>query len=207
MKELPGSFQMRVKGYPAYTHKVKRNAHGDYEVTWARGWAEVIQQVPWRIADSREVENAIRDGDWIVVEDKPKQKDVLLDVSASAKPAAQLPSQFYFKHIDSHIVFKAALDSVCPGYNITWDKQGHESFFYIEDAATYVGDGRWKILDKPVRTPEQERALKQYKEQIAQLDSSIRINEQSVEHYLRLIAGYEERQKELLAKVEELEGK
>jgi hypothetical protein len=51
-------------------------------------------------------------------------------------------------------------------------------------------------------TAEQQRQLNDFKERVAQLDNSIRLNEQSIEHYKRLIGNYEATKADLLKKIE-----
>jgi GAF domain-containing protein len=62
------------------------------------------------------------------------------------------------------------------------------------------------MQDKPALTAEQQRTLKDFKEQVAQLDQSIKLNEQDVAHKMILISSYKARQDELLDKIAEING-
>lgn len=65
----------------------------------------------------------------------------------------------------------------------------------------WVDKGVWLVVEenKNTLTTEQLRRNKEINEQVAALDSSIKIAEQNVEHQRRLIASYEDR-KEILKK-------
>jgi endonuclease III len=61
----------------------------------------------------------------------------------------------------------------------------------------------WEIVDRKPLTAEQKKANKEFEEQIKALESSIKINEQDLEHKLRLIGNYNERIEMLKAKIVE----
>jgi hypothetical protein len=62
----------------------------------------------------------------------------------------------------------------------------------------------WIIVEKKPLTAEQQRQLNDFKERIASLEQSIKLNEQSIEHYKRLVANYETTKQDLLKKIEEM---
>lgn len=195
MKDLPEKFQFRHKLNKGFTHYCKLNSYGDYEVTWARGWAEVIRRVPWRVISAWEVKNAVAEGDWTVVDDVPKQEE--------------LPDQFTVQHHDSHnkYVLKKKSDDVWNIYEYGGVAEANPNYPYTSEQMTkYLKCSTWKIINKPALTAEQQRQLKEFREQIAQLDSSIRINEQTIEHHQRMIGNYKQRQNDLLEKIADITG-
>jgi hypothetical protein len=195
MKNLPDSFQFRDKSNAGFTHSCKRNAHGDYEVKWARGWAECIDEVPWRVAYASEVDKLVSNGSWIVVEDTPKQKDF----------ASSLPDEFYFKVFHGEVYRFAKINAhkyMCHALKDDDDCAP----WSVEDIKQNLKSGVWTILDKRPLTAEQQRQVKEFREQIDALASSIRIQEQTVEHHTRMIANYQSRQDDLHEKIAELTG-
>jgi hypothetical protein len=199
MKQLPDKFQMRTDDFPGFTHTVKLNAHGDYEVTWARGFDRksysMGRKLPNVVFAQEEVLDAVQSLWWVIVEDTPKQK------------GANLPDEFYFLNSQDY-TFKAERDLRTKYFNFESIDSPYSSkgAFSESEAQECLKCGLWKILDKPSLTAEQQRALNEFKEQVAQLDQSIKLNEQDVEHKLRLIGNYRARQDELRAKIKELEG-
>lgn len=189
MKDLPSKFQFRHKRDTGFTHTCKINARGDYEVTWARGWANVIGEVPWRVFQKLEVEYAVNACDWMVVEDKPKQEE-------------ELPDEFYFLNSLGE-PFKA--QRLQHYWQLTCQEDGR-TVSVSEDQVKTSLKISWKILDKRPLTAEQQKAVNAFREQIQQLDSSIRINEQTIEHHQRMIGNYEQRQNDLLEKIAEITG-
>jgi hypothetical protein len=195
MKQLPDKFQFRVDTHPGYTHTATRNSHWDYEVSWARGWANVVGFVPIVVFVENEVLVLIDKKSWIFVEDKPKQK------------GANLPDEFYFLNSQDY-TFKAKRDLRTKYFNFESIDSPYSSkgAFSESEAQECLKCGLWKILDKKHLTVEQQRTLNEFKDQVAQLDSSIRIAEQNIEHQNRMIANYRQRQDDLRDKIKELEG-
>lgn len=197
--KLPDSFQFRDKADIGFTHSCKRNAYGDYEVKWARGWAERINEVPWCVAHESEVDHWVSGGGWTIVEEKPKQ-------TAST---SSLPDEFYVQNCDSgHIyVMKKRYEGVWDIYYKDGVEKAYPNHAYHSDLIlNYFKSGTWKILTKPILTTEQQRQVKEFREQIDQLSNSIRIQEQTVEHHTRMIANYRDRQDDLHEKIAELTG-
>jgi hypothetical protein len=193
MKQLPDKFQFRVDTHPGYTHTATRNAYWDYEVSWARGWANVVGFVPIVLFVENEVLGLIDKKSWIFADDKPKQKE------------AELPDEFYAAH--------------SPNSETIWHmKKDGDSWFsnyrgmrnHVAYSETWLRnvfkEGLWCIVEKKTLTQEEQRALNEFKDQVAQLDSSIRIAEQNIEHQNRMIANYRQRQDDLRDKIKELEG-
>jgi hypothetical protein len=195
MKQLPDKFQMRLSATPGYTHTVKRNAHGDYEVNWARGYSNTLHVIPSKVWAQEEVLDAVQSLWWVIVEDTPKQK------------GANLPDEFYFLNSQDY-TFKAKRDLRTKYFNFESIDSPYSSkgAFSESEAQECLKCGLWKILDKKPLTAEQQRTLNEFKEQIAQLDSSIRIAEQNIEHHNRMVANYRQRQNDLRDKIRELEG-
>jgi hypothetical protein len=201
MKLLPDKFQMRTNGFPGFTHTVKLNAHGDYEVTWARGFDRksysMGRVLPHVVFTEEEVRKNVAGCMWYIVEDTPKQKEA--EVS--------LPDEFYFLVEGDDELFKAKrLNNNV--FHITWDSEASRegSQYLAEKISSYLKEGVWKIIDKKPLTAEQQRALKDFQEQVAQLDSSIKLNEQTIEHHARMIANYKSRQDDLRDKIAEIMG-
>jgi hypothetical protein len=137
---------------------------------------------------------------WVVVDDKPKQEN----------SASSLPDEFYFHVVcfEDEELYKATRE-IGDNFLVTWESSamGQVGTSYTEGRIQrYLANGDWKIMTKPVLTAEQQKQLKEFKEQVAQLDSSIKLNEQDIEHRNRLIANYKERQEVLRKKIAELEG-
>lgn len=199
MKELPIKFQMRAYGFPEFTHTVKMNGWGDYEVTWARGFDRLSHSMggslPNKVFDVEKVKQFVRNCEWFVIEDKPKQKE----------SADSLPDEFYFKLYGQGCVYKMKRDG--DGYHCTdphapADEGGHHTYAFTKRT---IEEGSWVVCNAPL-TAEQQKAVNAFREQIQQLDSSIKINEQDIEHKLRLIANYKQRQNDLLEKIAEITG-
>jgi hypothetical protein len=195
MKQLPDKFQFRVDTHPGYTHTATRLAYGAYEINWARGWHKAIGEIKRLTCTSDDAHDWVKSGGWLVVDEAPKQEDVVL------------PDEFYFNVEGDDELFKAKrLNGKM--FHITWNSAGgREGSHYTEQKiSSYLKEGDWKILDKKPLTAEQKRDLKDFEEQIAQLEQSIKLNEQDVEHKLRLIGNYRARQDDLRDKIKELEG-
>jgi hypothetical protein len=195
MKQLPDKFQFRVDTHPGYTHTATRLAHGAYEINWARGWHKAIDKIKWLTCTADEVQHWVSTEGWIIVDDTPKQKET----------EANLPDEFYAAHD--------------PNSEVIWRMKKEGEFWFAHykgnrNSATYnekwlrnvLKEGLWCIVDKPALTAEQKRDLKDFEEQIAQLNSAIRLNEQTIEHHNRMIANYLQRQDDLRDKIKELEG-
>jgi hypothetical protein len=198
---LPNKFQMRVKKYPGFTHEVKINGWGDYEVKWARGFPFAFGELPRVVFDSHEVHVCLEFGDWIIVEDKPKQKEEDF--------ASSLPDEFYFEYLGWTYFVKRNTDKwdafTCNAAGLVERKVSDGPY----SAKTFEGQfkkGTWKLLDKKPLTPEQERQLKDFNEQIAALDQSIKLNQQDIAHKERLIGNYQQRKEDLQEKIAELKG-
>jgi hypothetical protein len=198
MKQLPDKFQMRTNGFPGFTHTVKLNAHGDYEVTWARGFDRksysMGQALPNVVFTKEEVRKNVAGCVWYIVEDKPKQEKT-----------EELPDEFYCTYVGTDKVYKGYFDG--KEYRLSHPTLPAEATYHKSRFLLAVKDGRFKILDKKPLTAEQQRTLKEFKEQVAQLDQSIKLNEQDISHKQRLISNYIARQDDLHKKIEELEGK
>jgi hypothetical protein len=201
MKQLPERFQFRHVSHPGFTHSCKRNAVGDYEVTWARGWAEYIDQVPWRVISCGVARVAVADGKWIVVEDAPKQKE---------QEVGALPDEFCFQvgrgAIYQFTKVQPKVYSIVD-YKDRNDSEADRSTWFEDEILEHLESGAWKMCDAPnVLTPEQERLVSQYQEQLAALDSSIKINEQTIYHHQLLISSYRSRQDDLHEKIADITG-
>lgn len=193
MNELPHKFQMRTNGFPGFTHTVKLNKWGDYEVTWARGFDRMSYcidgSIPNKTFDAGEVTKFVRNCEWVIVEYKPMVEDVL-------------PDEFYFLNsLDEH--FKAQRQQ---SYWLLTSQEHGRTVSVSEDQVKSALKTSWKILTKPILTAEQQRQVKAFREQIDQLSNSIRIQEQTVEHHTRMIANYLARQDDLHEKIAELTG-
>lgn len=196
--KLPDRFQMRLNTYPGHTHTVKRNPHGDYEVTWARGFPSLINSLPSVVWNEQTVLDLVQDCRWIIVDEQPK---------AAVKQA--LPDVFYFQNMIGYA--KERFVMIREGNEYSWRcwKEGRigeagAGGRYSEREIKYrVQDGWWKIIDKKPITAEQKRANKDYQDQIAALESSIKIAQQAEEHQKRMQANYLERIETLKAKLVE----
>lgn len=198
MKELPIKFQMRAYGFPGFTHTVKMNGWGDYEVTWARGFDRLSHSMggslPNKVFDVEKVKQFVRNCEWFVIDDKPKQEEV----------STKLPDVFCFD-TPCGTGYKATKRDGY--YQVTWRGDDEGTTYGLTMVADCVKQGIWKIIDKEPLTPEQQRALKDFKEQVAQLEQSIKLNQQDICHKDRLVANYEQRKSDVLGKIAELEGK
>jgi hypothetical protein len=189
MMKLPNKFQFRVKCLPGFTHTISKNAHGDYEVKWARGYPNKIREVPRAVLEECRVHSLVEVGAWIVVNDKQKQDE--------------LPDEFYFKH--SHCPDDMHFTKRCGDFYMTTWNCGTEEQHTVSGVVDYVKKfGWWIIQDKKPLTAEQQRQLNDFKERIASLEQSIKLNEQDVEHKRRLISNYEATKADLLKKIEEM---
>lgn len=204
--KLPNSFQFRVIGHPGHTHTAKRLNDVRYSVKWARGWDRYLYEVDFDedcdpapckpVIDTETVQQFVDEGGWIIVEEKSK---------------STLPDEFHFHTGLSGINCKATRDG--DKYKVTWQSDwgdGHglqlrDSLYNIEVLELNVKAGHWKIIEKKPLTAQQQRFIKEFNEQIAQLDSSIKIAEQTIEHHNRMIGNYKERQETLRQKIAKLE--
>ena len=182
--KLPDRFQFRAKDEPAFTHTAKL-VEGEYQVKWARGFErhfmekhglEKFVDSVWNVGSA---ECQIERGNWIVVDEKPQEQS--------------LPDEFCFK-VDGHgctYRMKLVGDTYrCASMNAKFPVE-HGAPHLVQNVKRAIKCGIWVMVN--VLTPEQVKANKEYREQIAQLNSSIRISEQNVEHQLRLQASYRER--------------
>lgn len=190
--KLPNKFQFRNQHCLGHTHTAELNAHGDYEVKWARGWANVVGFVPNVVFDTQLAAELVEDGNWIIVEDKQKQEE------------ESLPDEFCFTNTACQTI-RAVRD----GDNFNFFSRdggiftGGASEHYIKD---YFKRGLYKIINKPVLTAEEQRRKKDFEEQVQQLNSAIKLNEQTIEHHERLISNYKARQQDLQDMIKKLEG-
>jgi hypothetical protein len=192
MKQLPDKFQFRDKDLPGYTHTATLHDYGDYKVKWARGWAQVIGVIPDSVIDKNNVKCWVENGCWIIVNDTPKQKE------------ASLPDEFYIE-VPRGAIYKFVAIDECTFMCHALDGSKETAPWSYNDISAYIKSKVWKIVDKKPLTTEQQRTLKEFKEQIAQLDSSIKLNEQDIEHRNRLIGNYKARQNDLRKKIEALQ--
>lgn len=193
--ELPNKFQFRIMKYPGFTHAAKINEWGDYEVKWARGYAQHINRVPSVTVEECWFKEYLDDGRWQIVVDKPKQKE---------PEAGKLPDVFCFQ-VPRGAIYQ--FTKVQPRvYNVVEYKDrdnasADRSDWPEDEIVAQLESGAWKMCDapeeKPALTAEQERTIKSYREQITALDSSIKINKQTIHHHQPLIANYLDRQDDL----------
>lgn len=190
---LPDVFQMRTLGFLGFTHKVAKNAHGDYEVIWARGFPQKVGTVPQVVWTEDAVMQNVNQCSWYVVtEDKPKHS------------TSSFPDEFYFKVPRGEVYRFAKISShkyMCHALKDANDCAP----WSVEDIKQHLKSGVWTMVSKPL-TPEQQRQVKAFKEQIDQLSNSIRIQEQTVEHHTRMIANYLARQDDLQEKIASITG-
>jgi hypothetical protein len=193
---------MRTYGFPGFTHTVKLNPHGDYEVTWARGFDRksysMGKMLPNVVFTEEEVRKNVAGCLWYVVEDTPAQKEM----------SASMPDEFIASNTFSRSSWSMKKDGA------TWRAYCLEggtllsiNYYSEDDVRNYIKKGTWTIQERVALTAEQQRALKEFKEQVAQLDQSIKLNEQDIAHKEHLIGNYRQRQDDLRKKIEELEGK
>jgi len=207
MKQLPNKFQMRVSHLPSFTHSVSKNANGDYEVNWARGYPNKIRSVPRKTFEDWDAVRMVESGSWIIVDDKPKQEETKLpDEWVSEKPPAQIPSQFYFEHKNGHDAGSVCLTRDGRVWNVLWGGRKEAGYYSYGWIPAFVEKGVWKVIDKKPLTAEQQRQLKEFLEHVAQLSQSIKLNEQDVAHKMMLIGSYKARQDDLLDKIAEING-
>lgn len=191
--KLPEKFQMRVSHLKGFTHQVSLNSLGDYEVSWARGYPNHIRAVPRKVFDRADVIGLVSEGFWIVVE-VPEQK----------KQEEALPDEFDVVHTYSgngYTLKKSAEDD--------WriyrkDRPANLNHRYTEQyIKANLDSGVWELIVKKPLTDEQQKANKRIREEVAALDSSIKLNEQDIHHKQLLIRSYEERKAILLTKIVE----
>lgn len=190
--KLLDKFSFRVASVPGFTHSCKRNAVGDYEVKWARGYAEHLGMIPRKCFDERDVRGIVERNGWIVVDEIEK-----VDV---------FPQEFYLRVPRGSVYGFSKIDSdnwLC--FNPK-DSGRDTSPWHADEILDNINRGVWKLCDKPKPlTAEQQCAVKEYKEQLLALDSSIKINRQTIAHHERLISNYEARQEDVKAKIKEIE--
>lgn len=194
--KLPEKFQYRVHHSPGFTHTAKMLENGDLKVKWARGWDYHITQKTGEksnaqpIMPRRNVEKFVQDGRWIVIVDKKKPHE------------DALPDVFYIETKLGNN-FKCVRNGV--GYNFI-RKDGEITLDSPIDVITIKSAliaGSWKIVDKKLLTAEQQRANKDFRERIAALESSIKLNQQDIHHKELLIKNYECQIEDLKAKIVE----
>jgi hypothetical protein len=185
--KLPNKFCFRVGNIPGFTHTIAKNAHGDYEVSWARGYPNKIRSVPRVVFEECEVQEMMHAGAWTVVDDRLKQEE--------------LPDEFYFSTIagDDYKAIRHA-----GYYQVIWPGDDEGTTYTFRVAKDCVRDGTWKIKHKRTLTLEQQRRLNDFNERVQQLEQAIKLNEQSIEHYKRLVANCEATRQDLLKKIEEM---
>lgn len=192
--KLPEKFQMRHTDNAGFTHCVKRV--GDkFKVKWARGWAEDLYRRKGKVLyynnfDEEDIVEYIKRGSWIIVDEKKPQEEALPDV-------------IHFKlYGNPYVLTKSGCNWQC------WHKgqvgnKDRGSYYSEEELKKYFADGTWERYEPVVLTAEQQRANKDCQERIAALNSSIKLNQQDIEHRNRLIANYEQQIKDLKAKIVE----
>jgi hypothetical protein len=185
--KLPNKFSFRLRSNPGFTHSAK--VEGDVvKVKWARGWANEIDEVPWGETYKYEVEGCVSDGGWVIAEE--------------GKKPSKYPDVFHFINTiggnAKHTMTRDGDEWRCWHYgNIGQEGAGGR---YSEPEISYrFCNGWWTLYEPKQLTAEQVRRNKEINEKLAQLDSSIKIAEQNIEHNNRLIRSYEER-KEVLKK-------
>lgn len=193
--KLPSKFSVRVAEFPGLTHTVKRNDWGDYEVRWSRGFFEAlmaagknIETFRDRVVDEDHVQAWLNSKQWQVVDfEQKKQEETLPDV-------------FYIRTQAGEYTFTKAGDDVwcCSTVENNLTAAWHKA-----EILRNLKSGAWTRFDKKSLTAEQQRANKEIREQIQQLESSIKIQEQSVEHYQRMCASYRDRIEQLKLKIVE----
>lgn len=195
--KLPSRFTFQLKRAKGFTHSAKV-VEDQVEVKWSRGWHESrvgCGDEPydsiWSVCSVDSVENWVQKGSWIIV-DQPeaKQEDTLPD--EFTLKANLFGSKFQCTRT------KGGFNFVNERGATTLDSPISEEF--ILDA---IQDGAWKIIDKKPLTAPQQKANAEYREQIQQLNNSIRIQEQTVEHHERMIANYKGRIADLEQKIVE----
>ncbi len=211
--DLPERFSVRIKDYPGLTHGVKRNDNGMYEMKWSRGFFEALcDRCPLTVGafrnreiDEKHMQAWLESGDWLIVDDSKKERDVKLpDEASSTNSAASLPSQFYFTYKDDNFPkFKATLSDSGEWYEIDWEGRVGSSTYSTKLAQKFVTEKYWKIIDKKPLTAEQRRFNSEFREQIRALGQSIKLNENDIEHKIKLIDSYNERIEQLKAKIVE----
>jgi hypothetical protein len=198
---LPDKFQMRTNTHPGFTHTVKRNAWGDYEVNWARGYHNVIHGKPRVTWDQQAVEERLQDLAWNIVDEQKAEKE-----AAKAPVKESLPDVFHFVMTGSNdtTVFKATKgdDKYVVSWTEDYGRKGQTNYS-VKMVQNIVSEGGWTVVEKTPITAEQQRLNKELNEQIAALQSSVRISEQNVEHQRRLQANYNERIDALKSKLVE----
>lgn len=188
--KLPDKFQFRVAGYTGYTHVAKRLDNNEFKIYWARGWGEDVQRIEWFVCEEGEISKFVTTGNWIIADEKKAQEQ-------------SLPDEFYIiSNGTKYIMIKSGAGWRC-WYPDQIGHGWHGAMYDKEQIEYFVEAGYWKIINKKPLTVEQKRFNKEYREQIAQLESSIRIHEQSIEHYNRLIGNYCERIETLKSKIVE----
>lgn len=194
---LPDKFQFRTKTNLGFTHTAKKNANGDYEVEWAKGWLKLNNNTdPWIVAPDCDIKHFVESGGWLIVNDTPKVAE-----------QNTLPDEFLFQCFGKGTIYTAK--RVGDSFNVTWvwDEPAPDCPNFCLYSETTLRErfarGDWKILDKKPLTAEQKRANKEFQEQIQQLESSIRIQEQTIEHHTRMICNYMERIETIKGKIVE----
>ncbi len=183
--DLPEKFQFRIDTHRDFTHTAKKNSVGDYEVEWAKGWLKQ-QDIydPWIVANEKEVKGWVNNGGWIMVGDSKKK----------------FPDEFYFTNTLDHTCHAKLYGGIFIIDNLECE---HSCGLDVATVQRWVKRGDWKIIDKRPLTAEQLRFNVEFREQIKALESSIKINEQDIEHKIRLIDNYNERIEQLKAKIVE----
>lgn len=184
---LPEKFQFRVEGYPGFTHSAKV-VGGTVTVKWARGWhLEIKEPQPWRDVKIGYVEDWVAEGGWIIVDENKKVMEKSLPEKFDCVWKGE-PTVYHAKRQGDEYVLSW-------GGPYTYTSTRYEAVRLKK----WIEDGIFQIYEPKQLTPEQLRRNKEIQEQLRQLDSSIKIAEQTIEHHKRLIASYEER-KEILKK-------
>lgn len=188
---LPSKFQFRLYEHQGYTHIAEQVSPGAYKIKWARGWHNIVNAIEWTDCLDSEIQGWVDDGGWIIVDDTPEQK----------KQEEALPDFFLCTYDSREEPYNAEV--IGDRVYVWLDGWETKASYTVENFKALIGKGGFQVLDKRPLTAEQQRSNKEYREQIATLESSIRLNEQDIEHKKRLIASYEGRKSDLLKKIVE----
>lgn len=189
--KLSDKFQFRIEEYPGFTHTSSKNGHGYYEVKWARGYPNKIREIPRVVFDECDVRGLVEMGAWIVADEPPKQNE--------------LPGEFVATNTYSGGHWKMRkIGEIWFAFDFDSGLSLSDMHYTEKGIKKYLNDGIWTIQTKRVLTAEQQRQLNDFKERVAQLEQAIKLNEQSIEHYKRLVANYEATKADLLKKIEEM---
>jgi hypothetical protein len=112
--------------------------------------------------------------------------------------------EFYVKDGSSwYGVFTEGERYVCVEQDVA---QPYATTYPCGDPTSWVNTvQRYEAKGKPL-SQEDQRRKKDFEEQVQQLNSAIKLNEQTIEHHERLISNYKSRQQDLQDMIKKLEG-